>query len=112
MIACLLNKNKEERLGSKDDCREILNHDFFADVDIDAYLNKKISSPYLPEDMEPERLRSLSICQSIISENAQNIVGENSDLFKEFELVNYKQRKLARRETIVSMMKMNKSEVM
>ena len=49
LITKLLNKNPLKRLGAKNDSDEILQHPFFADVDIEALQNKQIDAPFKPE---------------------------------------------------------------
>ncbi|XP_062589666.1 serine/threonine-protein kinase Sgk1-like isoform X2 [Saccostrea cucullata] len=44
----LLQKEKEQRLGSKRDFQEIRNHNFFADMNWDDLDGKKINPPYNP----------------------------------------------------------------
>jgi hypothetical protein len=43
-----LIKNKDKRLGANG-VKEILDHEFFKDLDIDALLQKKIKHTYMPE---------------------------------------------------------------
>ena len=44
----LLNRNPDHRLGSKRDALELKEHPFFADVDWEALLQKKITPPFTP----------------------------------------------------------------
>lgn len=44
----LLNRNPNHRLGSKGDAKELKQHPFFADVDWDLLLHKKIPPPFRP----------------------------------------------------------------
>ena len=44
----LLNRNPDHRLGSKRDALELKEHPFFADVDWDALVQKKITPPFTP----------------------------------------------------------------
>jgi len=43
-----LDRNAFQRLGSKDDVNEIVNHPFFAGVNFADMLEKKIESPFKP----------------------------------------------------------------
>jgi hypothetical protein len=45
----MLNKNKKERLGQSKDVDEILNHPWFAEINITDLLEKKISAPFVPQ---------------------------------------------------------------
>lgn len=49
LIAKLLTKDKNKRLGSTDDMLEILRHPFFADLDFDLLLKKQIDAQFKPE---------------------------------------------------------------
>ena len=46
IITKLLDKNHETRLGSKGDADEIVNHPWFADMDWEGLMSKKIESPF------------------------------------------------------------------
>ena len=46
IITKLLDKNHESRLGSQGDADEIVNHPWFADMDWDGLMSKKIPSPF------------------------------------------------------------------
>ena len=43
-----MNKNKDERLGVNG-VKDILEHEFFKDLDIEALIKKNIKPIYLPE---------------------------------------------------------------
>jgi serine/threonine protein kinase len=45
IVMQLLNKEKKDRLGSKDDSREILKHPWFADLDIAAVFEQSMKPP-------------------------------------------------------------------
>ena len=47
-IQGLLNRNTEERLGSKEDARDIKEHPFFRDIDWEKLLSKQIEPPFKP----------------------------------------------------------------
>jgi len=47
-ITRCLKKNPEERLGYKEDLKEIMEHPWFSDVDWDALLKKQIQAPFKP----------------------------------------------------------------
>jgi protein-serine/threonine kinase len=45
LVLKLLNKDKSERLGSKGDSKEILDHPFFASLNLDSLLNGTMEPP-------------------------------------------------------------------
>ncbi len=49
IIKNLLQKNPNERLGSKSGIEEIVNHSFFKDVNYDSIEKKKIEEPFIPQ---------------------------------------------------------------
>ena len=49
VITKLLTKDVEQRLGSKSDADEIVNHPWFSDMDWDGLMNKTIHSPFEPD---------------------------------------------------------------
>ena len=49
LIKKLLEKNKKKRLGAQRDVQEILEHPFFAGLDIDKLMKKQLVPPYMPE---------------------------------------------------------------
>lgn len=44
----MLAKDRKERLGQNNDVEDILGHPWFADLDMDALLGKKIEAPFIP----------------------------------------------------------------
>ena len=48
LVTRLLEKDKSKRLGAKDDFVEVLQHPFFADLDIDQLENKELEPPFKP----------------------------------------------------------------
>ena len=48
IVRALLERDVTKRLGAKDDAKEILAHPYFADVDVEAYLNKTVKPPFVP----------------------------------------------------------------
>jgi serine/threonine protein kinase len=51
IILKLLDKNKRTRLGANG-IEEILSHPFFASIDIEALMQKKLTPPYIPESSD------------------------------------------------------------
>jgi hypothetical protein len=45
----LLNRDPEQRIGTKGDVKEILAHPWFRDVDVQAIGDKQIQATYIPE---------------------------------------------------------------
>ena len=48
LICRLLDKDKSTRLGSKDDFVEILSHQYFSDLDVEALESRKVKPPFIP----------------------------------------------------------------
>ena len=48
----LLNKNPDNRLGSKDGVNEILSHPWFSDINEKDLMDKKIKPKYVPALIE------------------------------------------------------------
>jgi len=48
LITKMLCKNRNERLGKKNDVDEIMGHPWFAELDIDELISKKIVAPFIP----------------------------------------------------------------
>lgn len=54
IIQKLLNRNPQFRLGSSErDALEIMEHDYFKDINFDDLLNGKVKPPYVPEIQDP-----------------------------------------------------------
>jgi hypothetical protein len=45
----LLQRNKELRLGAKNDSDEILAHKFFKGIEINKVIKRKFKAPYIPK---------------------------------------------------------------
>ena len=54
----MLAKDRRERLGYTDDMDEILLHPFFADVDLEGILGKKVEAPFIPKINNKKDLNS------------------------------------------------------
>lgn len=87
----MLKKDRKERLGQQRGVDEILSHPWFADIDLDDLLAKRIPSPYIPKiegardlsnfDVE---VTSQKLQESILPEESINIIMDNKDAFKDF----------------------------
>ena len=49
LINKLLDKNRKKRIGALGGVKEILEHPFFSELDIDALLKKTLTPEYMPE---------------------------------------------------------------
>lgn len=49
LISKMLVKDRRDRLGQNNDLDDILMHPFFADLDIQKLLEKKIDAPFVPK---------------------------------------------------------------
>lgn len=49
LISKMLCKNRNERLGKKDDENEIINHPWFKEIDMDELYAKSIKPPFIPK---------------------------------------------------------------
>lgn len=58
LIVKLLHKNPSKRIGSEADSLEILCHPWFEDLDWTQLLEKKITSPYIPETAGTEWVKN------------------------------------------------------
>lgn len=54
----MLEKDRTQRLGQKNDLDDILGHPWFADLDIKKLLEKKIEPPYVPKVTSPTDLKN------------------------------------------------------
>lgn len=49
IVAKLLEKNPEDRLGTDGGIEEVISHPWFDEYDVDKVLNKQYEAPYLPK---------------------------------------------------------------
>ena len=92
LIRKLLNKNPDKRLGSINDFDDIKNHPFFADINFDDLLAKKIKAPYIPAlkdatdttNFDQEFTSENVDDASLIPEKGLQNIKENQDKFAEF----------------------------
>jgi hypothetical protein len=73
------------------DVDEILGHPWFADVDIDAILNKREAAPFVPKiegirdlsNFDPEVVNQ-NLKESILPEESINLIRDKHDAFRDF----------------------------
>ena len=78
----LLNRNPKHRLGAKRDAEELKEHQFFADTDWDAMMNKRVVPPFKPKlknvldtsNFDPEFTNALQNSSSL-NERAAALTG-------------------------------------
>ena len=58
LILSLLNRDRKERLGQKNDVEEILAHPFFTEINIKKLQMKQLETPFIPKTLDLERLRT------------------------------------------------------
>jgi hypothetical protein len=54
LVSKLLTKDKTKRLGKVTDVDEVLSHPWFAEMNVDDLLNKKIAPPFVPNITKPD----------------------------------------------------------
>jgi len=91
IIIDLLEKKPEERLGHKKGLEEIKNHPFFAKVDFDMILQKKVKAPFIPDlnndvDVQyfDEEFTSENLGMSFIPQQNLEMIKKNQKKFKQF----------------------------
>ena len=87
----MLTKDRRERLGQNDDMDEILLHPFFADVNIEGLLSKKVTPPFKPQINNKKDLRNFDpevtqqhLAESILPPEAKQIISSKADAFDDF----------------------------
>ena len=73
LISQLLEKDKSKRLGKKGDAKEVLDHPWFKELNMEDMLAKKVKPPYVPEIKNKddvsnfdEKFRQLEVKESIL----------------------------------------------
>ena len=85
LVKKLLHKNPQKRLGCKRGMKEILEHVWFADIDIDSILKKKAKSPFVPNLQDLMTPSKPLPKEEPISENRKKIVKKYAPQFEHFD---------------------------
>ena len=86
----LLMKDRKQRLGQKKDAEEVLAHPFFAGLDLDTLLDRKIKAEFIPTldqtglNNFDRELTQEQPEESMIPHEIQRKIQEKEDNFKDF----------------------------
>lgn len=91
LISRLLEKDRKQRLGQKNDVEEVLGHPFFKDVDREKLLSKLIEPPFKPQiksatdlaNFDP-RFVGLDVAESMLPEESIQKIEGKKDAFEKF----------------------------
>jgi len=90
LINKLLIKKKDQRIGSKGGVKEILQHPFFKELDIDMLMQKKLTPTYMPEIgqelayFDQKLVKSDHVEMSVIPQDRQKLIKTNKKAFDGF----------------------------
>lgn len=87
----MLEKNRKNRLGQNSDVEEILNHPWFAELDIKELLAKKVEAPFIPKiegraDLRnfEEEMTGQELTESILPDESKTMIENHANAFKGF----------------------------
>jgi serum/glucocorticoid-regulated kinase 2 len=89
IIKKLLDKNRKKRLGATGGVAEILAHPFFAKIDFEKLLNKKLVPPYRPQITDDlkyfdQKLTSKDdFAESVIDDTNKRLIMQNQHIFRD-----------------------------
>jgi len=86
-----LEKDRKKRLGSKGDADELLNHPWFAEIDMNKLLKKQIEAPFRPKVEQAfdlsnfdEKFIKLDAAESMLPEEGIQKIEAKKDAFENF----------------------------
>jgi serum/glucocorticoid-regulated kinase 2 len=87
----LLEKDRKQRLGAKNDVEDVLGHSFFKDIDREALLAKQIEPPFKPtiksindvSNFDPKFVVQ-DVAESLLPEESKQKIQEKKDAFAKF----------------------------
>ena len=93
LISRLLEKDRKQRLGQKNDIDEVLGHPFFKDIDREKLLNKEIEPPFKPNIKSTfdltnfdQKFVSADVAESMLPEESIQKIHGKKDVFEKFGL--------------------------
>ena len=94
LIERLLEKNPNKRIGYEKGVQEIIEHDWFKDIDIDKLINRQLEAPFKPKltsDLKDvsnfdKEFTSKSLEQSIIPKKGKKKIEQYNPTFTEFDM--------------------------
>ena len=96
IISKLLNKEKDNRLGSEEGMKEVLAHKWFKDIDVEKVKDKTIKPPFVPSlssDSDTKYYKlgrgGISMADTIIPIDKLEEIRDHSKQFENFENVSH-----------------------
>jgi hypothetical protein len=87
----MLDKDRKHRLGHEKDVEDILDHPWFADLDIAKLLRKEIPAPFIPKvtaeaDLQnfEEEITKSSLAETMIDKSKTAKVDAQKNVFADF----------------------------
>lgn len=91
LIIGLLEKDRKQRLGQKNDVDEVLAHPFFKNIDRERLLKKEIPAPFKPEiksnvDLSnfDQKFVKLDLAESLVPDIGVEKIKQQEEAFKNF----------------------------